>query len=155
MTYFSAMPFGAIAGPVQPIMPSLPSNGVMLVGEAPGQTESILGVPFTGPAGKLLDQVLTELGVQRRATLIANVFRWQPTWTATADGKRRNNDISSFFVDNQALAAPGVAPYHGRSLHISHLPDIEFLHDLIRSAARSPSGRSPAKTGSSKTGARS
>lgn len=31
---------------------------VVLVGEAPGKSENALGLPFVGPAGKLLDQIL-------------------------------------------------------------------------------------------------
>jgi len=131
----STLPQGAIAGPVQPARPKLPFNGFLIVGEAPGATEAILGKPFVGPAGLLLTQALRTLAVDRDATLIANVFRYQPTWTATADGKRRSNDISTFFTDDPSQAAQGVTPYHGRSLHASHAPDIAFFRDLVKSTA--------------------
>lgn len=128
------LPHGAIAGPVEPSRPTRTFNGIMVVGEAPGATEAILGKPFVGPAGQLLSNVLAAVSVDREATLIANVFRYQPTWTATAEGKRRNNDISSFFTDDPSVAASGITPYHGRSLHISHEQDIAFFRDLVKTA---------------------
>ena len=36
---------------------SLPCD-VLFVGEAPGESENVLGVPFAGPAGRLLDQII-------------------------------------------------------------------------------------------------
>src|SRR5262245_6444496 len=38
---------------------------LMLVGETPGDREEVAGKPFVGPAGKLLDQVLDEVGLSR------------------------------------------------------------------------------------------
>lgn len=33
---------------------------VLFIGEAPGESEDVLGVPFIGPAGKLLDQIIAD-----------------------------------------------------------------------------------------------
>ena len=54
---------------------------VFLVGEQPGDHEDIAGRPFVGPAGKLLDQVLAEAGIDRSQTYVTNVvkhFKWVP-----------------------------------------------------------------------------
>lgn len=59
---------------------------IMLVGEQPGDQEDIAGAPFIGPAGQLLDQVLEQSGVTRRALYLTNAvkhFKWEPR------GKRR------------------------------------------------------------------
>ena len=59
---------------------------IMLVGEQPGDQEDLAGKPFVGPAGQLLDQVLDEAGVERRAVYLTNAvkhFKWEPR------GKRR------------------------------------------------------------------
>ncbi len=59
---------------------------VMLVGEQPGDREDTEGRPFVGPAGRLLDEALTEAGIDRGAAYVTNVvkhFKWQPR------GKRR------------------------------------------------------------------
>src|SRR5437867_922911 len=39
---------------------------VMFVGEQPGNDEDLAGRPFVGPAGKLLDKALAEVGIDRR-----------------------------------------------------------------------------------------
>ncbi|APR87044.1 Uracil-DNA glycosylase, putative family 6 [Minicystis rosea] len=54
---------------------------VMLVGEQPGDSEDRRGHPFVGPAGRLLDQVLADAGIDRRETYVTNVvkhFKWEP-----------------------------------------------------------------------------
>ena len=59
---------------------------IMLVGEQPGDQEDLAGAPFVGPAGQLLDQVLDEAGIERRAVYLTNAvkhFKWEPR------GKRR------------------------------------------------------------------
>ena len=38
---------------------------VMFVGEAPGRSEDLEGRPFVGSAGKLLDSLLSSIGVER------------------------------------------------------------------------------------------
>ena len=51
---------------------------LMFVGEAPGQQEDLQGVPFVGRAGKLLDQLLAEVGLERDDVFIANVLKNRP-----------------------------------------------------------------------------
>jgi DNA polymerase len=59
---------------------------IMLVGETPGDREDVVGRPFVGPAGQLLDRALEAAGVDRGAVYVTNVvkhFKWEPR------GKRR------------------------------------------------------------------
>lgn len=58
----------------------------MFVGEQPGNEEDLAGLPFVGPAGRLLDKALAEAGIDRSQTYVTNVvkhFKWEPR------GKRR------------------------------------------------------------------
>ena len=58
----------------------------MFVGEQPGDQEDKLGLPFVGPAGKLLDKALEDAGIDREQVYLTNVvkhFKW------VARGKRR------------------------------------------------------------------
>src|SRR5215210_7565147 len=48
---------------------------LMFVGEAPGANEDKQGVPFVGQAGKLLEQLLQEIGLERSDVFIANVLK--------------------------------------------------------------------------------
>jgi len=51
---------------------------LMFVGEAPGAREDELGIPFVGAAGKLLDELLGEVGLGRGDVFIANVLKCRP-----------------------------------------------------------------------------
>jgi DNA polymerase len=63
-----------------------PQARIMLVGETPGDREDVVGRPFVGPAGQLLDRALHAAGIDRSAVYVTNVvkhFKWEPR------GKRR------------------------------------------------------------------
>jgi uracil-DNA glycosylase len=51
---------------------------LMFVGEAPGASEDEQGIPFVGRAGKLLDKLLEEIGLQRADVFIANTLKCRP-----------------------------------------------------------------------------
>ena len=51
---------------------------LMFVGEAPGANEDRLGLPFVGQAGKLLEKLLGEIGLERGDVFIANVLKCRP-----------------------------------------------------------------------------
>jgi uracil-DNA glycosylase len=51
---------------------------LMFVGEAPGFHEDQQGLPFVGRAGKLLDELLGEIGLERKDVFITNVLKCRP-----------------------------------------------------------------------------
>jgi DNA polymerase len=51
---------------------------LMFVGEAPGANEDRMGLPFVGQAGKLLDTLLGEIGLERGQVFVANVLKCRP-----------------------------------------------------------------------------
>jgi DNA polymerase len=51
---------------------------LMFVGEAPGANEDREGLPFVGQAGKLLDKLLAEIGLDRGQVFVANVLKCRP-----------------------------------------------------------------------------
>ena len=56
-----------------------PKGRLMVVGEAPGAREDATGLPFVGPAGKLLDLVLASVGLSRKESVyICNVLKCRP-----------------------------------------------------------------------------
>jgi uracil-DNA glycosylase len=59
---------------------------MVLIGEQPGDQEDLTGIPFSGPAGQLLDRGLVDAGIDREEVYITNAvkhFKWLPR------GKRR------------------------------------------------------------------
>lgn len=55
-----------------------PNAEIMLVGEGPGATEDAQGVPFVGRAGKLLDDMLALIGLDRTKLYITNIVKCRP-----------------------------------------------------------------------------
>ena len=51
---------------------------LMFVGEAPGASEDEQGLPFVGRAGRLLDQLLEEISLERAEVWICNVLKCRP-----------------------------------------------------------------------------
>jgi len=51
---------------------------VMFVGEAPGYWEDQKGLPFVGRAGKVLDELLSEIGLSRDEVYITNIVKCRP-----------------------------------------------------------------------------
>ena len=51
---------------------------IMIIGEAPGSTEEVQGVPFVGKAGKILDELLLKIGIARSDVFLDNVFKCRP-----------------------------------------------------------------------------
>src|SRR5436190_14981750 len=51
---------------------------LMFVGEAPGANEDKQGLPFVGQAGRLLDQLLSEIGLSRADVFIQNTLMCRP-----------------------------------------------------------------------------
>ena len=60
-----------------------PKSRVMFVGEAPGYDEDIIGRPFVGRSGKLLDSMIAAIGLDRTSCYIANVVPWRPPGNRT------------------------------------------------------------------------
>ncbi|AHM55382.1 uracil-DNA glycosylase, family 4 [Peptoclostridium acidaminophilum DSM 3953] len=51
---------------------------IMFIGEGPGEQEDMLGRPFVGKAGKLLDKGIEALGLSRESIYIANIVKCRP-----------------------------------------------------------------------------
>src|SRR3954452_3152617 len=90
-----------------------PAAEVMIVGEAPGASEDKHGRPFVGRAGKFLDELLAEAGLERGQVYITNVVKARPP------GNRdpRKDEVAH------------------------HMPWLEAQLDVIRPALLVPLGR--------------
>ena len=60
-----------------------PQSRVIFVGEAPGYDEDIIGRPFVGRSGKLLDLMMAAIKLDRETAYIANVVPWRPPGNRT------------------------------------------------------------------------
>ena len=55
-----------------------PQADIVFIGEAPGEKEDLLGIPFVGRAGKLLDKILSAIKLSRDDIYICNVLKCRP-----------------------------------------------------------------------------
>jgi DNA polymerase len=112
---------------------------VMLVGEQPGDHEDLEGQPFVGPAGKLLDQALSEAGLGRAGIYRTNVVKH---FKYRQQGKRRLHQRPSaeevracrHWLDAElALVRPRVLVCLGATAARALLgPDVTVRHDRGR-----------------------
>jgi uracil-DNA glycosylase len=76
-----------------------PANArVMLVGEQPGDAEDKQGRPFVGPAGRVLDKALEEVGLDRKTVYLTNAvkhFYFEERGKARIHKKPRSSDVKA------------------------------------------------------------
>ncbi len=87
---------------------------IMFVGEGPGEQEDLKGEPFVGPAGKLLDDMLTIIDLDRhRNCYIGNIVKCRPP--RNRDPLETEQDACIDYLRNQvALVKPKVIVCLGR-----------------------------------------
>jgi DNA polymerase len=74
----------------------------MFVGEAPGYWEDVRGKPFVGAAGKFLDALLAEAGLQRSRVFIGNVLKCRPP--GNREPAQSEVEACTPFLDRQIVA---------------------------------------------------
>jgi uracil-DNA glycosylase len=87
---------------------------MMLVGEQPGDKEDLAGRPFVGPAGRLLDDALSEAGIDRADAYLTNAvkhFKWEPRGKRRIHQKPNASEIAAcrpWLEAELAVVTPGV-----------------------------------------------
>lgn len=86
---------------------------VMFVGEGPGEQEDLRGEPFVGPAGQLLDDMLSIIDLNRSNCYIANIVKCRPP--GNRDPQEAEQEACIGFLRGQfALVRPRVVVCLGR-----------------------------------------
>ena len=105
-----------------------PQAALMFIGEGPGETEDLRGLPFVGRAGELLTQMIEKgLGIARRDVYICNIVKCRPPGNRTP----LSDEVASCrpFLDGQidavrprvivALGKPAASLLLGRDVAIT------------------------------------
>ena len=88
-------------------------SDVLFVGEGPGEQEDLQGEPFVGPAGKLLDDMLSIVDLNRENCYIANIVKCRPPHNR--DPREEEQDACIGYLRNQvALIRPKIIVCLGR-----------------------------------------
>ena len=86
---------------------------VMFIGEGPGEQEDLKGEPFVGPAGKLLDDMLSIIDLDRSNSYIANIVKCRPP--RNRDPLETEQEACVGYLRNQvALIRPKIIVCLGR-----------------------------------------
>lgn len=86
---------------------------LMFVGEGPGEQEDLQGIPFVGPAGKFLDEMLSIIDIDRTSCYIANIVKCRPPHNR--DPHEEEQEACIDFLRNQfSLIRPKVIVCLGR-----------------------------------------
>lgn len=124
-----------------------PAAALCIVGEAPGEEEDLQGAPFVGRSGKLLDEVLTEAGLDvTKDVYIANIIKCRPP------GNRKPTDEEMYtcldYLEEQLLVVSpkvivalgntavsgllpmdgGITKIHGKTFKRGTIPVIPVYH---------------------------
>lgn len=99
---------------------------IVIVGEAPGKDEEILGVPFVGSSGQELTRILEDAGIDRKTCYLTNVIQARPP----------NNKLAEFCgnkkeVGGKAYTLPPLSS--GKYLRPEFLPELDRLKSEIES----------------------
>lgn len=108
--------------------PSGPSPAdILLVGEAPGEHEDNIGLPFVGPAGRELDRMLKQSGIDPKSVRKTNVFMDRPP----------GNKIEAFCVKRADVPKDYTLPplSQGNYVRVDKLPELNRLRDEIEETA--------------------
>lgn len=113
-----------------------PCAALMIIGEGPGETEDLLGRPFVGRAGQLLDKMLNAIDLAREDVYICNTVKCRPTMPGPRGPKNRAPEPQEMdncrpFLDEQidiirprailALGAPAAKSFLGQDFQISKM----------------------------------
>ena len=86
---------------------------VMFIGEGPGEQEDLQGEPFVGPAGKLLDDMMSIIDLDRHNSYIGNIVKCRPPHNR--DPLESEQDACIDYLRNQvALIRPKIIICLGR-----------------------------------------
>jgi uracil-DNA glycosylase family 4 len=129
---------------------------VLFVGEAPGYYEDLKGRPFVGKAGKILDELLGSVGLERSEVYIANVLKCRPpgnrnpatveirACTPYLDAQMEiikptviatlGNFSLSYIFDKFGLKADKISKIHGKVFKISTIAGIKKIVPLYHPA---------------------
>lgn len=113
---------------------------IMFIGEAPGATEDEKGIPFCGQAGKFLDEMLDNIGLNRKDVFIANTLKCRPP--DNRDPEDSEKDACRPFLERQfKIINPILIVPMGKHAVLNFLPGAGTISQLHGRVLRRPNGK--------------
>lgn len=89
---------------------------LVFIGEAPGEEEDLQGRPFVGRAGRLLDRLITRIGLSREDVFICNVLKCRPPGNRDPQG-HEIEVCKGYLLEQISCIRPRVVCVLGRHAH--------------------------------------
>lgn len=100
-----------------------PDAALFFVGEAPGKKEDLTGQPFVGASGKLLDQMLSSIGLERSEVYVTSIVKYRPP--ANRDPTAMEIAVHVPYLKRQIeIISPKVVVFLGRYAMKVFLPEL-------------------------------
>jgi DNA polymerase len=113
---------------------------VLFVGEAPGMQEDRQGIPFCGPSGKFLDEMLKSITLDRDKVFIANVVKCRPP--ENRDPEEDEKDACWPYLSEQIkIINPKLIVCLGRHSMMRLIPGMPSISKIHGKPLRRPDGR--------------
>lgn len=102
-----------------------PQAEIMFIGEAPGENEDKLGIPFVGSTGKILDKTLSDIKINREDVYLTNICKCRPI--KNRDPLPEELASCSSWLQNQIeIIKPKIIVTLGRYALNYFLPDVKI-----------------------------
>jgi uracil-DNA glycosylase family 4 len=102
-----------------------PDADLMFIGEAPGKNEDLQGEPFVGAAGKLLNEMLAGIGLERKDIYITNIVKYRPP--NNRDPEEAEKEAFMPYLKQQvSVIEPKLVIFLGRHAMNVFLPELKI-----------------------------
>ena len=105
-----------------------PDADIVFIGEAPGQKEDEQGLPFVGAAGKFLNEMLAEAGMERSDVYITNIVKYRPPNNRDPDPEEKR-DFWPYLLRQLEIIQPKAVITLGRHSGMAFIPDLHISRD--------------------------
>jgi len=119
------------------------TSNVMFIGEAPGYHEDMQGIPFVGRAGKLFDELLQSIDLERKEVYVCNILKCRPPQNRNPHDTEitactpyldkqialikpsviatLGNFATAYVLEKFGLQSEKIGQIHGQSFHLKNL----------------------------------
>lgn len=101
---------------------------IVFIGEAPGKNEDEQGIPFVGAAGKFLNEMLAQAGMDRDDVYITNIVKYRPPNNRDPLPEEKR-DFWPYLMRQLEIIQPKVVITLGRHAGMCFIPDLSISRD--------------------------
>ncbi len=101
---------------------------VVFIGEAPGKKEDETGVPFVGASGKFLDEMLENIGLNRKDIYITNIVKYRPPKNRDPEESEKSA-FWPYLLQEIAIIRPTIIATLGRHSGQAFLSNLRISQD--------------------------